>query len=63
MTAHLRLIRQKLDHLTRVRAYLAYSHAQAAPFMPIKDWAELTPEQSETAAFAGGKPHTGAEGQ
>ena len=50
MTAHLRLIRQKLDHLTRMRAYLAYSHAQAAPLMPIKDWAALTPEQHETLA-------------
>ncbi|MFZ1538913.1 MAG: hypothetical protein WAT23_16210, partial [Chromatiaceae bacterium] len=52
MTAHLRLIRQKLDHLTRIRAYLAYSPAQSPPFMPIKVWAELTPEQYETfAAF------------
>ena len=46
----MRLIRQKLDHLTRMRAYLAYSHAQAAPLMPIKDWAALTPEQHETLA-------------
>ncbi len=33
-----------------MRAYLAYSHAQAAPLMPIKDWAALTPEQHETLA-------------
>lgn len=44
MTAHQHLIRQKRDHLTRMRTYQAYSHAQTAPLILIKDWADLTPK-------------------
>lgn len=50
MTAHLRLIGKKLDHLVRMRTYLAYSLAHTTALVPISSWESLTPENHETLA-------------
>lgn len=50
MTGHIQLIGKKLDHLQRMRAYLAYSLEQAQCLIPIDSWESLTPENHETLA-------------
>jgi uncharacterized protein YwqG len=50
MTEHIRLIERKLQHLAKLRLYLAYSLAQTQPLMPIQSWTGLTPENHETLA-------------
>jgi hypothetical protein len=50
MTDHLLLIGKKLDHLSRMQAYLAYSLEQISKLMPIQSWASLTPEQHQILA-------------
>jgi hypothetical protein len=50
MTDHLKLIRVKLQHLSRMREYLAYSLSQVEPVLPLTDWATLSPDQHESLA-------------
>lgn len=50
MTEHIRLIWKKLDHLRLMEGYLAWSLEQVSQFTPIREWAELTPEQHESLA-------------
>lgn len=50
MTDHLNLIRVKLQHLSRMREYLAYSLAQVESVLTLKDWAALSPDQHESLA-------------
>lgn len=50
MSAHQALIWQKLDHLTRMREYLAYSLSQIVQLLPVRDWSGLQPDQHESLA-------------
>lgn len=50
MTSHQQLIQQKLEHLARMRSYLAYSLEHTRALLPIRDWTKLTPENHETLA-------------
>lgn len=50
MTDHLQLIRLKLEHLLRMREYLAYSLGQVQKVLLLDDWKALTPEQHESLA-------------
>ena len=50
MTDHLNLIRVKLQHLSRMREYLAYSLAQVESVLTLKSWAALSPGQHESLA-------------
>lgn len=50
MSKHVRLIWKKIEHLNRMRGYLAYSLEQILPLIPIQSWASLTPEDHETLA-------------
>lgn len=50
MTDHLLLIGKKLEHLSRMRGYLAFSLEQISKLMPIQSWASLTPENHQTLA-------------
>ena len=50
MTDHLQLIRLKLEHLARMREYLAYSLGQVQKVLLLKDWKLLRPEQHESMA-------------
>lgn len=50
MTGHTELIMKKLEHLQRMRVYLAYSTDQARLLIPIDSWENLTPDNHETLA-------------
>jgi len=50
VSEHIRLIWKKLEHLDRMRGYLAYSLEQTVPLLPIQTWLSLTPENHETLA-------------
>lgn len=50
MTDHQLLILKKVEHLGRMASYLAWSLDQVKAFVPIRDWASLTPEQHESLA-------------
>lgn len=50
MTDHLQIIRTRLEHLARMREYLAYSLGQILKILPIEDWKTLSPEQHESLA-------------
>ena len=50
MTDQLKLIRIKLEHLSRMREYLQYSLSQVEPVLVLKDWAALNPDQHESLA-------------
>ena len=50
MTDHLKLIRIKLEHLARMREYLAYSLSQVEPVLLLADWKALSPDQHESLA-------------
>ena len=50
MTEHLLLIQTKLQHLARMREYLAYSLSQVEKLLPLDDWAALAPDQHESLA-------------
>lgn len=50
MNDHQALIWKKLDHLARMREYLAYSLTQVSALLPIADWAGLHPDQHESLA-------------
>ena len=50
MTEHLKLIRIKLEHLARMREYLAYSLSQVESILLLKDWKGLSPGQHESLA-------------
>jgi hypothetical protein len=47
MTDHLNLIRIKLQHLSRMSEYLAYSLSQVESILKLKNWAALSPDQYE----------------
>lgn len=38
MTEHLDLIWKKIEHLRRMRTYLAYSLEQTLPLIPVASW-------------------------
>lgn len=44
------LIQTKLQHLARMREYLAYSLSQVEKLLPLDDWAALAPDQHESLA-------------
>lgn len=50
MSTNLELIRKKLDHLRRMRAYLDYSARHVQDILPIRDWRALTDAQHEALA-------------
>lgn len=50
MTEHLKLIRTRLDHLARMREYLAYSLSQVESILQLKVWEALSPDQHESLA-------------
>ncbi len=50
MTEQIKLIRIKLEHLSRIREYLQYSLSQVEALLPLKDWAALSPDQHESLA-------------
>ena len=50
MTDHLLLIQTKLQHLARMREYLAYSLSQVEKLLPLGDWSALAPDQHESLA-------------
>lgn len=50
MTGNIRLIWKKIEQLKRMAEYLAYSTEQVRQFIPISNWAQLTPEQHESLA-------------
>ena len=50
MTDHLNLIRIKLQHLSRMSEYLAYSLSRVGSVPKLKDWAALSPDQHESLA-------------
>ena len=50
MTEQIKLIRVKLEHLSRMRTYLQYSLTQVEPILVLKDWAALSPDQHESLA-------------
>jgi hypothetical protein len=50
MNEHIQLIEKKLDHLTRMQTYLAYSLDQVRRVVPIQAWENLTAENHETLA-------------
>ena len=50
MTEHRLLIQTKLQHLARMREYLAYSLGQVEKLLPLEDWAALAPDQHESMA-------------
>ncbi len=50
MTEQIKLIRIKLEHLSRMREYLQYSLSQVEALLPLKDWAALSPDQHESLA-------------
>ena len=50
MSQQLQLIRKKLDHLDRMREYLAFSLDQTLRLVPIRSWKDLTPHEHETLA-------------
>jgi hypothetical protein len=47
---NLKLIRVKLDHLARMREYLAYSLGQVESVLRVEDWKALSPDQHESLA-------------
>ena len=50
MTEHHLLIQTKLQHLARMREYLAYSLSQVEKLLPLDNWAALAPDQHESLA-------------
>lgn len=44
MSEHQALIWKKLDHLARMREYLAYSVTQIQPLLLVQDWSGLLPD-------------------
>lgn len=50
MSEHQALIWRKLDHLARMREYLAYSVTQIQPLLLAQDWSGLQPDQYESLA-------------
>lgn len=50
MNEHQTLIWKKLDHLARMREYLAYSLSQIGKLLPVQDWSCLQPDQHESLA-------------
>ena len=50
MTDQVLLIQLKLQHLARMREYLAYSLAQLEAVLSAPDWANLNPDQHESLA-------------
>jgi hypothetical protein len=50
VSEHQALIRKKLDHLARMREYLAYSLGQIQQLLPVQDWSGLLPDQHESLA-------------
>ena len=50
MTEQLKLIRLKLEHLSRMCEYLQYSLSQVEPILLLNDWARLNPDQHESLA-------------
>lgn len=50
MNEHIQLIEKKLDHLSRMQTYLAYSLDQVRIVVPIQVWENLTAENHETLA-------------
>ena len=50
MTEHLRLIARKLDHLQRMREYLAHSFERSRDIFPATNWQAVSMEQHEMLA-------------
>ena len=50
MSEQIKLIRIKLEHVSRMRDYLEYSLSQVEPILVLKDWAALSPDQHESLA-------------
>jgi hypothetical protein len=50
VSEHEALIWKKLDHLARMREYLAYSLVQIQQILPLQDWSGLKPDQHESLA-------------
>ena len=50
MTENLKLIRIRLNHLTRMREYLAYSLSQVEAILQLGAWEALSPDQHESLA-------------
>lgn len=50
MIENLKLIRTRLDHLTRMREYLAYSLSQVEAILQLGAWEALSPDQHESLA-------------
>ena len=50
MSEQIKLIRIKLEHVSRMHDYLQYSLSQVEPILVLRDWAALTPGQHESLA-------------
>ena len=50
MIEQIKLIRIKLEHVSRMHDYLQYSLTQVEPILVLKDWAALSPDQHESLA-------------
>jgi hypothetical protein len=50
VTDHLKLIQLKLQHLERMRGYLAYSLSQVQAVLLLRDWKTLGQDQHESLA-------------
>jgi len=50
VTENLKLIRIRLNHLTRMREYLAYSLSQVEAILQLGAWEALSPDQHESLA-------------
>jgi hypothetical protein len=50
VSRHQALIWKRLDHLARMREYLAYSLSQIQHLLPVHDWSQLQPDQHESLA-------------
>lgn len=50
MTEHLRLIARQLDHLQRMREYLAHSFERCSELFPVTNWQAMSMEQHEMLA-------------
>jgi len=50
VTEQLKLIRLRLEHLSRMYEYLKYSLSQVEPVLLLNDWASLSPDQHESLA-------------
>jgi hypothetical protein len=50
MTEHLRLIARQLNHLQRMRQYLAHSFDRCSEILPVTNWQAMSMDQHEMLA-------------